>query len=94
MQVNNITEYPAGIFDSGLDLLNQNVNGCVHTYVNHNQTVAERISKNHNQTVAEQISKIGSGLVQARTDNFGSGLVRTLYRACREGNINFHSPGF
>ncbi len=34
--------YPAGLFDSGSVLLNQNVNGCVHTYVNHSRMVAER----------------------------------------------------
>ena len=32
--------------------------------MNHNGTVAERISKNHNRTAAERISKIGSELVQ------------------------------
>ncbi len=32
---------PAGIFDSGSVLLNQNVNGCVRTYVNLSRTVAE-----------------------------------------------------
>ncbi len=36
---------PAGIFDSGLVLLNQNVNGCVCTYVNHSRTVAEKIKQ-------------------------------------------------
>ncbi len=59
--------FPAGISDSGTVLLNQNVNGCVCMYVNHNRTVAEPISKNHNRTVAERISKIsgyGSGFVQ------------------------------
>ncbi len=55
---------PAGIFDSGSLLLNQKVNGCIHTYVNNNQTVAERMSKNHNQTVAKRICKIGSRFVQ------------------------------
>ncbi len=68
--------FPAGIFDSGSVLLNQNVNGCARTDMNHNRTVAERISKN-----------IGSGFVQ---DSFGpeqiiigSRLVRTSFRACR-----------
>ena len=32
---------PAGTFDSGSVLLNQNLNGCVRTYVNHSRTVAE-----------------------------------------------------
>ena len=65
---------PAGIFDLGSVLLNQNVNGCVHTYVNNNRMVAERISKNHNRTVAEQISKIGSEFVQ--NFSIGSALNR------------------
>ncbi len=46
LQVIHDIVHPAGIFDSGLGLLNQNVNGCAHshTYVNHNRTVAEQIS--------------------------------------------------
>ena len=36
---------------------------CVRTYVNHNRTVAERISKNHDKSVAERISKIGSATI-------------------------------
>ncbi len=37
--------HPAGISDSGLVLLNQNVNRFVQTYLNDDQTVAKRISK-------------------------------------------------
>ncbi len=48
---------PAGIFDSGSVLLNQNVNGCVHTYVNHSRMVAERWPNGSSH-------KIGSELVQ------------------------------
>ncbi len=52
---------PAGIFDSGSVLLNQNVNGCVRTYVNHSRTVAERIKP-------KDWFRIGSGLIWPWTD--------------------------
>ncbi len=38
--INVSNAVPAGIFDSGSVLLNQNVNGCVRMYVNHSWTVA------------------------------------------------------
>ncbi len=66
---------PACIFDSGSVLPNQNVNGCIRTYVKQKRTVAERISKNHNGTVAKRISKIDSGFVQDWL-RIRSGLVR------------------
>ncbi len=52
VSIHILLTYPAGIFDAGSVLLNQNANGWVRTYVNHNRTVAERISI------------IGSGMVQ------------------------------
>ena len=48
---------PAVIFYSGSVLLNRNVNGCVHTYVNHSRTVVERWPNGSSH-------KIGSGLVR------------------------------
>ena len=52
---------PAGIFDSASVLLNQNVNRCVCTYVNHSRTVAEWIKP-------YDWFRIGSGLVRPWTD--------------------------
>ncbi len=94
---------PAGIFDSGSVLLNQNVNGCVRTYVNHSRTVAERIKpirlvqnwsrgghSGHIVNVAPPGNwfRIGSALNRY---NICSGLVRTSFRACRDMCLHFPS---
>ena len=47
----------AGNFDSGSVLLNQNVNGCVRTYVNHSRMVVEWIKP-------QDWFRIDSGLVR------------------------------
>ncbi len=46
---------------------------------------------NHNLTMAERISKIDSGLVWPWMDNIGSGLVRTLYHVPARYNSIIHS---
>ncbi len=78
--------FPAGIFDSGSVLLNQNVNGGVCTYVH---------------VHIQDSFRIHSGFVRPWTDNIGSELVWTWYHACRVilliqmsrfGAISLHLP--